>query len=279
MGTVARADRAKLEAPKLSTMPSVLEGPEMDGYLVDWPGESFVTIRSHCDRRDEVQKEWRGALLYDADNLYVAGAAYDDSPLLNRAEDLQRIFQGGDALDVMVGVDPDADPLRLDPTTGDFRLVIARVRGTARVVLYHYVAPGANEAVKKVFTSPMGETKVDVVRVIENAEVSFRPHESGWKVEASIPWRALGLDPPPAGRTIRGDIGVLQSDQEGTRTVSRIYWANRSNVVLGDLPAEARVTPALWVRLRCTETGMGKEMEGMGTEQEGKEDLPLPLDF
>lgn len=271
--------RAELDAPKVSTMPAVLEGPEMDGYLVDWPEEALVTIRSRYDRRKEVKMEWRGALLYDAENLYVAGAAYDDSPLLNRAEELERIFQGGDALDVMLGVDPEADPRRQDPAPGDFRLVIGRVKGKALVVLYRYVAPRADEAEKKVFTSPMGETKVDVVRVIEQAEVSFRAHESGWKLEAAIPWSAIGLEPPPAGQTVRGDVGVLQSDQEGTRTVSRIYWANRSNVVLGDLPAEARVTPALWGRLRCTETGVGEEMEGLGTEEEEGADMPLPLDF
>ena len=38
---------------------------------------------------------------------------------------------------------------------------------------------------------------------------------------------------------LRGDVGVLESDPNGVRTVSRLYWSNRAHVVMGDLPAEA----------------------------------------
>jgi hypothetical protein len=171
-------------------------------------------------------------------------------------------------------MDAKADPNREQPVAGDFRLVISRVKGKPVVMLYKPVVPGTTEDKATVFTSPVGKEVIDVVRVVDEADVKISDiagwNSSEWNIEAAIPWKALGLDPPSTDQRLRGDIGVLISDQGGTATVLRKYWANKSQIIIGDLPSEARITPALWGELRCITPGkdmkFGGPDEGMGAD-------------
>ena len=73
----------------------------------------------------------------------------------------------------------------------------------------------------------------------------------GWT--AAIPWKALRVDAPHIGTHLRGDIGVLQADQNGVQTINRLYWSGKTQRVVSDLPSEARIAPALWGDLYFTE--------------------------
>ena len=56
-------------------------------------------------------------------------------------------------------------------------------------------------------------------------------------------------------------MGVLISDPNGLSTITRHFWANRSNVVMSDLPSEARILPALWGEFRFEEFDVTKTIE------------------
>jgi hypothetical protein len=252
----AALERARRE-PKIAPFAYTDNAPTIDGSLDDWPEGAFVTITEVRNDQGTVIKFSRAAVAFDDDKLYLAGTASDTSPLLNSAPDLARLFQYGDALEVSLGADPKADPARTTPVAGDVRLLLARVKGANVAVAYHFTMPGAPDAGKTTFTSPVGKETIDRIDVLKDAEINVAadPEGRAWTLEAAIPWKALGLARPQFGAAWRGDVGVLESDPDGTATVRRLYWANTGQVILGDLPSEARVTPALWGEFRVIEAG------------------------
>jgi len=177
----------------------------------------------------------------------------DSSPIRNSTTDPIRLFQHGDAFDLMLSVDPEASPDRTTPVTGDFRVLFSVVRGEPVAVLYRPVAPDAPPAQRARFQSPVGSTTVEQVKVLERARVAFetQPGPEGqyyWTMTAALPWEELGVQPPASegDLILRGDLGVLQSDPNGVETVSRIYWSGKTQTVVCDVPSETRLIPTLW---------------------------------
>ncbi len=252
----AALERARRE-PKIAHFAYTDKAPAIDGSLDDWPEAAFLTITEVRNEQGQVIKFSKAAVAFDDEKLYIAGTASDTSPLVNSALDLQRLFQYGDALEVNLGGDPKADPARTVPAPGDLRLLLARVKDANVAIAYHYHVPGAPAAERVTFTSPVGKETVDRIDLLKDAEISVTAdaEKHVWTIEAAIPWKSLGLTRPQLGETWRGDVGVLESDPDGTATVRRTYWANTGQVILGDLPSEARVTPALWGELRAVEAG------------------------
>ena len=114
------------------------------------------------------------------------------------------------------------------------------------------------------FTSPVTEIVIDEIRELTDAKVFIKRHggeEQSWSLEAAIPWKSLGGSAPAGKTTLRGDVGVLVSDPSGLRAITRYYWANHSNVVMSDLPSEARVLPGLWGEFRFEDFDVGKSIE------------------
>ena len=165
-------------------------------------------------------------------------------------------------------VDPKADPKRTEAAPGDVRLVMALVNDQPVAMLYRPRVPGATSAPGapstpgtsaggRTFTSPVGQERVDEVRDI-TAEIQLRIVRQGgentangsWTLEAAVPWKTLGARDLRESLVLRGDVGALVADPHGTATAMRYYWANKSHVVLSDLPSEARLLPALWGELR-----------------------------
>ena len=72
--------------------------------------------------------------------------------------------------------------------------------------------------------------------------------------------------PPQVGTRLPGDVGILQSDQNGVRTAGRLYRSDKSQTVISDLPSEARLTPALWGEFYVTEPGERAEVWAGGCE-------------
>jgi hypothetical protein len=202
--------------------------------------------------------ESKGAVGYDARNLYLAIQVRDESPMLNSAQDPKTLFKGGDAAELTIGLDPDADPRRQDAVAGDLRLLFAMVPDNPVVTLYKPVAPQAPAAERTTFQSPVGRIHFDCVREVPGAKVAvktqrYKQLQDGitmegmyWTLEAAVPWAELGVAPPVPDTVIRGDFGYLQSDDGGTRTVGRQYWSGKSQTVISDTPSEARLHPALW---------------------------------
>lgn len=239
-----RRRRPSLTRPAFARTPIRIDGQT----VTDWPDTETLILYERRSEQGLLQEQATAKLAFDGTHLYVAARATDDTAMRNSAADAARVFQHGDALDLHIGLDPAADPARLDTVPGDVRLLLTELAGAPTAVLLRYQAsqdsPRAGEP--RTYTSPMGSLAVADVGVLKDARMVIRREGAAWVLEAAIPWQALGAPPPEGRRRLRGDIGVLFSDPEGMATVARHYWANRANVVLGDLPAEARVQPALW---------------------------------
>ena len=248
----ARVDRA-LRRPTVFVVPYLNRKPTIDGEIhADWPPDDQIEIHTIRDQQDRVIESWNAKLGYDSDNLYIAARGVEASPLMNTAPaaERNRLFQFGDGLDLQIGLDPKADANRQDTAAGDVRLVLTEIGGKPRAMLYRYQGTGAAVT----FRSPVSEITIADVRELPEATIRTQRQGDGtigsWTIEASIPWKALGAQAPGENVTLRGDIGVLVSDPQGLTTVTRYYWANKANVVMSDLPSEARVLPALWGEFR-----------------------------
>ncbi|MEI6519350.1 MAG: hypothetical protein WCO98_04840 [bacterium] len=258
---VLKATREKVRnEPKVTNMPYITATLGIDGMLDDWPDKLFVTLKDHWESsliRTEHFIDAQAALAYDNDQLYVAVWAASKSPFKNSAKEPALLFKGGDAVDVTLGLDPKADQKRTTAGPGDVRLLISIVKGKPTVVLYRPVAPDAPEDKHWRFQSPVGETRMDLVKKLDNVEVATQLKttlvSSGWILEAAIPWEEIGFPAPNIDDHIRGDIGILQGDQNGVSTVGRIYWSGKSQTVVCDIPSEARLLPSLWGEINCIE--------------------------
>ncbi|MCC7518989.1 MAG: hypothetical protein IT578_07385, partial [Verrucomicrobiae bacterium] len=87
------------------------------------------------------------------------------------------------------------------------------------------------------------------VELLKDARVTVAKTAAGYTVEATIPWPALHRKPPVAGETWLGDVGVLLSDQSGSRTVLRRYLFNKDTGIVDDVPSESRIAVTNWGRL------------------------------
>ena len=244
--------------PKVAKMLRTGKPPRINGTIEEWPERLFVTIQEtikHGLRETLVFIDGQGALAYDDDNLYVAIRARDDSPMKNSAQNPTLLFKTGAAAEVPLGLDPKADPKRTGARPGDIRLLFSVVKGKPVAVLYKPVDPTAPADQHATFSSPVGQTQMDRVEVIADARVAVQqqPYKDGmfWVLEAAVPWKALGFEPPATGTLLRGDFGYLQSDQNGMQTVSRKYWSGKTQTVVCDIPSEARLAPALWGEVVC----------------------------
>jgi hypothetical protein len=257
--------RQAAQAPKIGMMLRSGGSPDVSGSIEDWPDALFVTISETIKRNlagVETNLDAIGALAYDAQNLYVAMRVLDKTPLKNSAQDLLTLFKNGDAAEVTLAMDTNAPAARSDPAAGDLRLLFALVKGSAAspggqpvAVLYRPVDPAAPLERHHEFSSPVGRVSFDRAEPIPGAKVAFKTQQikdgTYWVMEAAVPWAAIGVQPPPAGAVLKGDLGYLQSDDSGLQTVGRKYWSGKGQTVISDLPSEARLNPSLWGRFRA----------------------------
>jgi hypothetical protein len=202
--------------------------------------------------------------------------------MANSADDPKRLFQHGDALDLHLGLDPKADPARTSPAPGDIRLLLAEIREKPVAMLFRYKVAGKRLGGEPAtFTSPTGQTEVEEAVQVKGISVKIVRQRQGdkshWFLEPAVPWRSLGA--ALLGQTVKlhGDIGVLLSDPNGVQTVGRIYWANKRHVLMGDLPAEARVNPSLWGEWSFVVPDLGEIMQKDDLPEEGEDGLEIRL--
>ena len=163
--------------------------------------------------------------------------------LNNAGESLPLLFKTGGALDLMLGVNPDADPQRNRAVAGDVRLLVTRVKDKTTAVLYRPVAPAATMSEPVQFASPLRTLRFDRV---DNVSDQVQLAGGAERVfEFSVPLATLGLQ-PKSGTTLRGDIGILRGN--GFQTRQRVYWSNKATGLVSDIPSEAELTPQLWGR-------------------------------
>ena len=239
----------ELQEPKIDAVSYVGDDDiVVDGSLDEWAPYPFMTVHEHHEDQKGDIPDAQVALAYNGDNLYVGAHCDVKGEMMNSATHINNLFKGGDAVDICLGLDASANPSRTQPVAGDLRILIARQANDKTVaVLYRPLAPGTPLGTRtRYFTSSGGEVYIDVVKEIEGAEIAVKTNGRSWTLEAKLPWKSLGVSAPTVDSHLRGDVGMLLADQNGTHTVERWYWSGKSQTTVSDEPTEARLTPGLW---------------------------------
>lgn len=249
----ARAEGARQAAQGSGVLHVALNTTALavDGKMDDWKAAEWVDI----DKRGTKAYFQSPSKPYDVtasvaitgDRLYAAWRTGDDGLLQNSGEVPNALFKTGGALDLMIGADAQADPNRAKPVAGDQRLLVTKVGGKTRALLYKAVVAGAKEPVP--FASPVSTISFDRVDDV-SADVELAGAEGNYEI--SVPLAVLGLK-PQQGQSAKADIGILRG--AGGATTQRVYWTNKATSILSDVPSEAELRPNLWGRF---EFGLGK---------------------
>ena len=217
----------------------------VDGDFADWEGVGRVDIErrgaSAWFDSDSRPFELKGAVAVCGDRLHILWETGDRDLLRNTGENPVALFKTGGCLDLMLGTDPRADAKRDRPVPGDLRLLVTRVNGRPRALVYRQKVARPDRSRAVPFSSPTRTILFDQVDDV-SAEIQLAGDDQG-RFEASIPLRALGLA-AESGQRLRADIGVLRG-ADG-QTIARHYWSNKSTAITSDVPSEAELTPGLW---------------------------------
>jgi hypothetical protein len=217
--------------------------PTVDGKADDWAAATWAPIADGL----------AGALQISGDRLYLAVCATGNARFADYLSNVTAVdkllFKGGGALDLQLGTDPTADPKREKPVAGDLRLLVARVGGKTKAMLYRQVVPGTSEP--EPFISPVKRVTIDRIDDVSAAmQVTASPlcpapnsYADQVLYEFSVPLATLGLKPAP-GMKLLGDLGVLRGN--GIETAARVYWSNQTTTFVCDIPGEVELNPSLW---------------------------------
>ena len=199
---------------------------KIDGKLNEWVANRWAAINTKSLFQ----------LGLDGDKLVVAYQTDQNQLLLNSAAEFPFAFTQGGGLDLMLRTSGTDESRSAKP--GDIRLFVTKKNGQILAVLYRQKAFIAGN--RQVFASPVGQVTFDDVQdVSKYVEVA----SDGANYEFFIPLSLLGLK-DPAGKSFRGDVGMVLSD--GVRARARIYWHNKWDSMCADVPNEARLNPGQW---------------------------------
>ncbi|HEX8914245.1 MAG TPA: hypothetical protein VF796_17990, partial [Humisphaera sp.] len=246
----ARAEAARQAAQGRSTLAVEVRksAPKVDGKLDDWATADWADVdrrgtRAYFNSNAEPYNV-TAAVAVAGDRLYAAWRSKDKELLKNAGDVPNAPFKTGGALDLMVGSsDAGADEKRQAAVPGDVRLLVTQVNGKPRALVYRPAVAAGQEKRPVPFASPWRTISFDRVDDVSD-QVELATDGEG-NYEVSVPLAAIGLK-PEAGKSIRGDVGILRGT--GSTTTQRVYWSNKSTAIVADVPSEAELRPGLWGR-------------------------------
>ena len=243
----------------------VLAPIKVDADLGDWEGVAATPLVGEDQAKIHgiAHNAWF-RMAYDDANLYLAYEVRGLGPLKNSGNQWDKLFKTGAAVDLFLGVEPDADPARKQAAAGDLRLLmtvasthasrVTRREPTPVAVLYRPVAPHAKPHERWEVVSPVWKLSFDLVKIVDTVKLATSGGGDRYVVEAAVPLGVLGLSPPggTGGSPVRLklDWGVLATDEGGSVVLGRHCWANKATSVLSDAPSEAALHPDLWGYVR-----------------------------
>jgi hypothetical protein len=156
------------------------------------------------------------------------------------------MFSTGDCVDLMIGVDPRADPRRKEGVAGDKRLLLTLIDGKPLAMLYEQVDRTNSWPVP--FMSPARAVYFGAVKQLQDVQMAVTRTNAGYVLTAAVPLATLGIksDMSP---TLSGDVGVIFGSESGNGARLRLYWANKETAITSDIPSEAALAPANWGNL------------------------------
>ncbi len=146
----------------------VKEPPEIDGKLDDWSAPNAELANS---------AEFR--LAYDDEFLFLAWRTRGLGPLKNTGQQWDRLFKSGAAVDVQIGLDPEAAADRQAPAEGDLRLLLTYMRDEPAAVLYRPIVSGVPAEKAWRVVSPVGEAVFDEVRRLDRVYIAAKRDKMG----------------------------------------------------------------------------------------------------
>ncbi len=169
-------------------------------------------------RQNRVDLRGQVAFAYDEDNLYVAFLVDDDGYVSYNGND-ERFFLG-DApqllLDMDLAGDYEDDQVNQDDLQVDFHPGVRQPGLNARAALWQL------------------ETRTS--RLFQAAQVSASSTNSGYFLEAALPWEALDFEPQP-GATLGVAASISDNDTSGT---------NNQECMISTAPQRDWQNPATW---------------------------------
>ena len=98
------------------------------------------------------------------------------------------------------------------------------------------------------FESPVRAVKFASVRQLGDAKAVFIKTATGYTAEVRLKCDSIALKNAASALHLRGDIGILFSNDGGEATQSRAYLTDHSPgaAVTADVPSEAEIRPAEW---------------------------------
>jgi Carbohydrate family 9 binding domain-like/Glycosyl hydrolase family 26 len=175
----------------------------IDGKLDDWDKSTPIVMKDKYYFKEGA--DWGGVsdlsgsayLMWDDENIYLAAVIEDKIPLVNKQKK-QNIWNG-DAIEVVLSVDPKADPKRTRFKKGDYQIGFSTGDGKSNpAIIWNWQRrriPAGSEIIVKKTRKPLG-----------------------YVLEAKIPWEFFRLKSAPAKGTKLGfDIAFDDADYSGVR--------------------------------------------------------------
>jgi hypothetical protein len=206
----------------------------IDGDLADWA--SVPNAIKVADRAQVVwdTQAWKSpedlsgtvTLAWREEHLYVAANVTDDTLVTQRGQGLWK----GDNVTLYIDARPDAEPSRDSLGEGQYRVALS---------------PGnfSDYPPEAWCHAPDGCRPGGIL-------VGAKRTETGWMIEAAIPWRLLRVDAPKAGLPLRVEVCISDTDGEAREpesfmTTSTAAWAEtRSRMNAAVLAGADGVAPA-----------------------------------
>lgn len=212
-----------LTVARVATGP-MATAPQIDANLSEWEGvpavESAYTVyrAAAWDGTEDLTAVWH--LAWDADNLYLAAEVSDDVHVQTQSGN--QIFRG-DSLELQIDTDRagdlgsglNADDVQINLSPGNF----ADLPPSAFRFLGGNDAPGAD------------------------IRVAAQPTDTGYVLEAAVPWRDIGVAPTP-GLTLGLALNANDNDTPGTAV---------QEVLKSHVPTRTFSDPTTWGTLTLTE--------------------------
>jgi len=239
-GAIQLKQAARAKDPVQTGIPAPVKAIQMGGIATGWE-----KVRSYnIPLRNPVA---HFAIGYQPGALHLVIDVEKNGAFANAGDNPQTLFKSGDAVDLRLAINPNAPLARTEPVAGDQRFIFSSYHGEPIAVRYRFVVPGVALASRSKFASPTGVAVVDEVSIQKEIQVKIEKTANGYRLKARIPWENLGLDKAPTeGLPLRGDVGVILSAPDGSRSVARYYYFDQKSEVVCDLPSEVRVNPSQW---------------------------------
>lgn len=190
----------------------------IDGNPDEWGSNVPELVLEHAEQVHSGKKEFLGAkdlsgkfkLVWDEQALYICAYVNDERLVGSAKPEIDTIWNG-DNIEITLGTDPGAMPMRMQYSQKDWQIGFA---------------PPSKQRTKPAMHIWRGSTQG-----AENIEYAFTGTETGYGFEVRIPWEFLKTDDVVklVGNKIRLEIALDDADIDDAGRQSQMVWSGDSD--------------------------------------------------